>query len=212
MSGVRHWLAVAAVVGGALAPIAGTPYRGREGRIDVARLAAEVAHEQDHVTALELAAWIRDREPGLRVIDLSTSDSDVRIPGSQRIALEALAETPFQETETIVLYSEGGAHAAQAWVFLRSLGHKRVYFLRGGLHEWIDEVLNPVLPAGATAEDAEAFERVSALSRYFGGVPRRDVAVDDPTITRAPESRTVRERPAERSTEEMAAEQRRRGC
>ena len=67
--------------------------------------------------------------------------------------------------ETLVLYSEGGAHAAQAWVLLRARGHEHVYFLRGGLLDWMDDVMNPVV-AGDSAT------RISALSRYFGGVPR----------------------------------------
>jgi 3-mercaptopyruvate sulfurtransferase SseA len=42
-----------------------------------------------------------------------------------------------------VLVSDGGAHAAQGWVFLRALGIAHVYFLRGGLGEWLDDVMNP---------------------------------------------------------------------
>jgi 3-mercaptopyruvate sulfurtransferase SseA len=57
-----------------------------------------------------------------------------------------------------VLYSEGGAHAAQAWVLLRAAGVRNVYFLRGGILEWLDLVMNPARP--------------TELTRYFGGVPR----------------------------------------
>ena len=107
-------------------------------------LAAQVAREEDHVTALELAAWIKDRKPGLRVLDLRTPAEfkAARIPGAERLALESIAKTPFRSDETLVLISDGGAHAAQAWVFLRALGHRHVYFLRGGMGEWNDEVLN----------------------------------------------------------------------
>ncbi len=158
----RHALAGAAAIGGVLALFAGSPYRVRSGSIDVDRLAAAVAHEDDHVTAIELARWIRDRKAGLRIIDLRTAAEfdQYHLPRAENVPIESLAATPFDPAETIVLLSDGGAHAAQGWVFLQALGHRQVFFLRGGLQEWIDEVMNPTTPEGI------------AVGRYFGGVPR----------------------------------------
>ena len=109
--------------------------------IDVDALAKQVANEEDHVTALELAQWIKERKPGLRVVNVGRASA--RLPGAQSIPLESLTRTPFAPDETIVLVSDGGAHAAQTWVFLRALGHRNVFFLRGGIAEWNAEVLNP---------------------------------------------------------------------
>ena len=123
------------------------------------RLLAMVVHEDDHVTALELAAWIKERQAGLaghrralerRVRPATTCRRPSVIP------LEALVATPFSRDETLVLYSEGGAHAAQGWVFLRALGYDHVFFLRGGLYEWLDEVMNPTLAPGASPAAARA--------------------------------------------------------
>jgi rhodanese-related sulfurtransferase len=155
-------LAIVALSAGVLAAFAGSPYSSRpvedstETRALMQQLATSVSREEDHVTALELAAWIRDRKPGLRVIDLRSQKEfdEFHLPGAQRIALEAIAATPFGQDETIVLLSEGGAHAAQAWVFLRALGHRQAYFLRGGVGEWIAQVQNPARP--------------TPLTRYFG--------------------------------------------
>jgi hypothetical protein len=56
---------------------------------------------------------------------------------------------------------------------LRALGVDNAVFIPGGLADWRDEVMHPVLaddmPAGARAEAA-------ALSRYFGGAPRQGAA------------------------------------
>ena len=71
-----------------------------------------------------------------------------------------------------MLYSQGGAHAAQAWVMLRASGHRRVYFLRGGMDEWLADVMAPTLASGSSPADRQAFERVAEISRYFGGQPR----------------------------------------
>jgi hypothetical protein len=58
-------------------------------------------------------------------------------------------------------------------VFLRALGHRRVLFLRNGLHEWLDDVMSPTLAADAPPGAEVAFARVAELSRWFGGTPRR---------------------------------------
>ena len=126
------------------------------------------------MSAIELARWIRARRSGLRVIDVRTA-SEFRIfhiPGAESVALEALAQTRFGRDETIVLYSEVGIHGAQAWVFLRALGHRRVFFLRGGLHEWLDDVMSPTIAADAPREALAAFTEIAGLSRWFGGTPR----------------------------------------
>jgi rhodanese-related sulfurtransferase len=171
----RRWLAGGAALAGALAPLAGSPYR-RSGpaSVDVTALAQEVSDQEDHVPALELARWIRAARPGLRVIDLRSA-SEFRafhLPGAEHIPLDRLVQTRFGPDQTVVLYSEVGVHGAQAWVMLRALGHSRVYFLRDGLHEWLDDVMSPAIDAGAPPEALAAFATTAELSRWFGGTPR----------------------------------------
>ena len=171
---IRRALAVVAACGGVLAAFAGNPWPqhpelaigGRPLGAEVAaELAAEVIDEKDHVTALELAQWVKERKPGLRVLDLRTPAEfdEYHVPGATMIRLDTLVSTRFAPSETLVLVSDGGAHAAQGWVLLRAAGASNVYFLRGGIGEWIDDVMNPV----------NAPPDVAALSRYFGGVPRK---------------------------------------
>jgi rhodanese-related sulfurtransferase len=197
----------AALLLGALAAFAGSPYRATRATVDVQRLALAVAHEEDHVTAIELAEWIRGRKVGLRIIDLRTASEfeTYHVPRAERIAIESLATAPLRATDTIVLISGGGAHAAQAWVLLQALGYKQVYFLRGGLQEWIDDVMNPTILATATPAAMADFKRVGEISRYFGGVPR----IVDKLEPRA--ANTEGDGSAS-STSDAAAAIRRRGC
>jgi rhodanese-related sulfurtransferase len=176
-------LGVIALVMGLGAAVFGS--RPASGSIDVAKLARAVANEDDHVTAIELAQWIRARRPGLRVIDLrSATDFDsLHIPTAEQAAIDTLDRIRFKSGETIVLYSEGGAHSAQAWVFLKALGHTNVFFLRGGVYEWLGDVLSPGLPADATDSEREAFAKASELSRYFGGQPRTGVSREERAVT-----------------------------
>ena len=212
-------LAAVAIVLAAAAPFAGSPYAHRSAALDVSALARAVEREEDHVTALELARWIKERRPELRIVDVRSAEeyAAYHVPSAERIGLEALASTRFRATETIVLYSEGGAHAAQGWVFLRALGYQNVFFLRGGLYEWLEQVMNPTLAADATPAAREQFERAAALSRYFGGVPRsdatpwRDDAIRLTGAQRDSLPRTAVPLP-ERSTRTRVLEVRRRGC
>lgn len=179
-------LGITAVTLGVAAPFAGSPFAGARGRLDVAALAAIVSREEDHVTALELAAWIRDRKAGLRILDVrdAAAFQAAQIPGAEHLPIDRLDRARFDPADTLVLYSDGGAHAAQAWVLLRALGYQQVFFLRGGLNEWLDDVMNP-------AQSTE-------LTRYFGGVAR------DPDA--APSAA------AQGSTDERVRRMRRRGC
>lgn len=160
-SRTRRILAACALGLGALAAVTGDPrpdVRTQPASNAVATLAAQIENEEDHVTATELAQWIRSRRDGLRIFDVRSPDeyAAYRIPGAKHVSLPDLTRMQFRDGETIVLYSAGGAHAAQAWVLLRSRGYDEVYFLRGGLHEWIELLEND--------RDAQ---------RYFGDVPLR---------------------------------------
>lgn len=145
MTGPRRALLVTAVLAGGLALVADRPRQA----FDFGALAADVIHERDHVTGAELAAWIRDGKPGLRVLDLR-SEADFaafHIPGAVHMPLDAVVDARFEPAETLVLVSDGGTHAGQGWVFLRARGYRHVYFLRGGINEWLDAT-----PAEATRQ------------------------------------------------------------
>ncbi|HTE39554.1 MAG TPA: rhodanese-like domain-containing protein [Steroidobacteraceae bacterium] len=159
---------------GLAAPFAGSPYLSARGHIDVDYLARIIAQGEDHIEPRHLAHWIRDRTPRLRVIDVRRPDefAEYAIPTAENIPLDRLPRASFASDETIVLYSEGGAHGAQAWMMLRAMGHSRVYFISGGLVDWYHDIMRPTLAPNATDEQRVAFENAADLSRYFGGVPQ----------------------------------------
>lgn len=177
MNESRRAMMATALALGAAAPLAGSPFATHRGTIDIAELARLVRTRADHIDAIELAEWIRDRRPNLRVIDLRPAEeyAVLHVPTAENVPIEQLISMPFHENEDVVLYSDGGAHAAQAWVFLHAGGHARVRFLAAGIHEWVDEVLEPKLAKDATDRERAAFARASELSLYFGGTPERDV-------------------------------------
>lgn len=184
-------LGAGALLLGLAAPFAGNPYLPAQGGIDVEGLARVIASGEDHVTALELAQWIRDRKPNLRIIDVRGPDAFAAysIPTAENIPIDRLARSSFAKDDIVVLYSEGGAHAGQAWVLLRAMGLANVFFIAGGMVDWHEEVMEPKLAADASDEQKRAFEATAELSRYFGGEPQlgpaRGQATAEPPMEKA---------------------------
>jgi hypothetical protein len=166
-------LAALALVLGAVAIFARVE-RGSRVRLDTKELAAIIEREDDHVTVSDLAAWIIEGRSDYRLVDLRSPAeyAAYHIPTAENLAPSALVEARFEPTDRIVLYSEGGIHASQAWMLMRAKGMKAVYTLKGGLDEWKDQVLFPTLAADATPQAQARFERAAAIARFFGGTPR----------------------------------------
>jgi rhodanese-related sulfurtransferase len=181
----RRQLAVTALGLATAAPFAGSPFAGHRAQIDITELARLVEREEDHVSAVELAEWIKSRRPDLRILDVRSKEAfdTMHIPGAERVALDSLTTAQLGLHQTIVLYSEATAHAAQGWVFLHALGFKSVFFLRGGMYEWADQILSPTLAIDATDAERAEFARASSLSRYFGGQPRSGVPRGEQTFS-----------------------------
>jgi rhodanese-related sulfurtransferase len=201
---VHRLLAGLALGAAMLAAIVGEPVRsapalgGGLSPEAVRDLAERIEREEDHVDALTLAAWIRARRPGLRLVDLrSPAEFGARhLPGSENLALSDLAVASFEKRETVVLISAEGGHALQGWVLLAARGVAGVRSLSGGYAAWESEVLAPELPRDADAAARAAFAPISDLSRYFGGRPR---IVDVPAAKGALSAEAGREAALERT-------------
>lgn len=166
-------LACGALVLGVLAIFA-RPSRGNVVTLDVKELATVIDGEGDHVAASELAGWIVSGRSDYRLIDLRGEKeyAEYHIPTAENVTLTALPDSTLLANEKVVLYSEGGIHASQAWMLLRAKGFKSAYTLKGGLDQWKEDVLFPTLAETATPQDHARFERAAALAKFFGGSPR----------------------------------------
>lgn len=167
-------LAVLLLALGFLAIFLGDPYRGAEASVDTKELALIVEKQVDHVTAEELADWIIQGRADYRLIDLR-SEADYaayHIPTAENIPLAELPNADLLRNEKIILYSEGGIHSAQAWFLLRAKGYKAVYMLFGGLDEWKDKILFPVIPADVPPAEESRYAKIAKVSRWFGGTPQ----------------------------------------
>jgi rhodanese-related sulfurtransferase len=168
---IRRALALCALILGAAAPLVQMGDAAPER--DAAAMTAE--READEVTAIQVARWIREHKSGLRVIDLrpAADFKSYHIPGSVNRSLQTVVSRDASVDDTVVLLADNGSHADEARARIHHDSNGKVFILRGGIDEWLAEVMNPVLSTTATPEQERAFEEQAALSRYFGGQPRR---------------------------------------
>jgi rhodanese-related sulfurtransferase len=154
-------------------------------------IATEIVREADHIDALDLAGLIMAGAPGLRVLDLreDLDTSTYLSPGARPVSITALDSLTVTVGDRLVLYSDGGAHAAQAWVLLRVRGIRNALVLKDGMAAWEDEVLAPMLPAVEHDSARARFARAKDLSLWFGGFPR---LVPDETSSSLPRARRRR--------------------
>ena len=178
--------AVALLAIGLLAAFAGNPYRGPFAQVDTKQLALDAGTQADRVGADQLAEWLIAGRNDFLLVDVrdTTAFAQYHIPSSLNVPLAALAADFAARNERIVVYGEGGAAAAQAWMLLRSLGYPAVHLLAGGLEEWKTTVLFPKAPlANAPAAEQIDFARRAAVAKHFGGAAQNAGA----TTTSAPD-------------------------
>jgi rhodanese-related sulfurtransferase len=169
-------LGVVALALGALSVFANVA-PGHTVTLNAKELLTGVERQEDHVTPAELAAWIIEGRTDYRLVDVRDEKAfaDYHIPTAENVPLPTVTDGSLGRTEKVVLYGEGGIHAAQAWMVLRG-GYTRVYTLLEGLDAWKDEVLFPVMPESPTAEQQAEFDRAAQVAKSFGGQPRAAAA------------------------------------
>jgi len=170
-------LGVLALALGALAVFANVA-PGHTFTLNAKELLTGVERQEDHVTPAELAAWIIEGRTDYRLVDVRNEKAFAlyHVPTAENVPLATVADGTLGRADTIVLYGEGGIHAAQAWMVLKGKGYPRVYTLLEGLDAWKADVLFPVMPQSPTPEQQARFERSVQVAKFFGGQPRAAAA------------------------------------
>jgi rhodanese-related sulfurtransferase len=155
---------------------------------DFEELAKTINIRSDHITAEQLGQLIIDKDPDYQIIDIRDQSEyeKFHIQTAINIPLQSMfnkENLDFIDPEKlVVLYSNGGTHAAQAWVLLQQMGYTNTIVLLGGLNYWVDVYSNPTPPEGVYA-DSEIFNyqfRVSAGNYLMGNVEAEGQAQNKP--------------------------------
>ena len=127
---------------------------------------------EDHIEPMELADRIMAGEANLLVVDIRSPQeyAALHIKGAVNVELPDLLSflEPQKNLGTVVLYSNGMTHPAQARDILERRGYRNTYMLSDGLQGFIDQCLKPVSLRYEPLTPEEA-ARVNAWRGYFLG-------------------------------------------
>jgi len=129
----------------------------------------------DHIDPDELADRLMAGDPGLLLVDMRTPAefSSFHIRGAVNVAAGDLPDFlgPYKNRGTIVLYSNGMTHPAQARDALARLGFTNAYLLTDGLQGFMQQVLKPGSLRSEPLTDSHA-ARIKAWRTFFlSGLP-----------------------------------------
>ncbi len=188
---LRSFSAALLIIAVPLFLVSGTTVPGAENNVEVsstaiavpanveAQLLSEVAVGADHMEPEELADRLMSGDPRLLVVDVREPQEFERfhIRGAVSIALSELAGqlAPYRGQRTIVLYSNGMTHPAQARDALARLGFEQVYLLTDGLKGFIDRCLRPV-SLRVEPVTPEAAAKIARYRAYFYGQGNRTLS------------------------------------
>jgi rhodanese-related sulfurtransferase len=157
-------------------------------KINYQELAESINDRRDHITAEQLGQLIIDKDPDYQIIDIrdKTEYDKFHIQTAINLPLQSLFKKENIEfidpEKLVILYSNGGTHAAQAWVLLQQMGYTNTTVLLGGLNYWVEVYTNPSPPEGVYA-DSEIFRyqfQVSAGNYLMGNAETKGSPKDTP--------------------------------
>jgi rhodanese-related sulfurtransferase len=130
-----------------------------------------------YYTVEEVAHLIISQDPSLQLIDVRdpkyfnkfTLKNAMNIPLKDFLKEENIAYLD-QDVYNTVLFSNGNSDADVAWMLATRLGYDNVFVMKGGLNQWVNNILQP-------KEHSVIWDRVSdqlyqyrmGASQYFGG-------------------------------------------
>jgi rhodanese-related sulfurtransferase len=149
-----------------------------------------------------VAHLIISKDPSLQLIDVRdekhfnkfTLKGAMNIPLKDFLKEENIAYLD-QDVYNTVLFSNGTSDADVAWMLATRLGYKNVFVLRGGLNQWVENILQP-------EDHSIIWDKVSdqlyqyrkGASQYFGG---KTIQSSNPDYSAKPRKPVVRRKKKE---------------
>lgn len=144
-------------------------------RFDPGQIAQTIDSREDQIDPVTLSDWIIQGRKDYLLVDIRPVVEFERghiktagnIPMEQLLERSNLEELP--EEKMIIIYSNGGSHAAQAWLVMNAAGFDALV-LEGGFNYWNQMVMNPKAPSvGAADDEILRYQTRVAVSNHFGG-------------------------------------------
>ncbi len=178
-SSIEKQLAIIASLLAVLAAIVGNPYRGQTKPDEMHDAVTLDSTLVKYVDALQLAGWIMEKKDDFNLIDLRSAKEfdEYHIPYAQNIIQDSLIQDVLDGNEKIVVCTQDEKLSKEAWSILKVKSGEELYFLKGGMSQWMQEILFPNLTQSDSNDKAQ-IETLKRISLYFGGSPKVNEKVD----------------------------------
>ncbi|GEM_PF-2108513 len=134
------------------------------------QLLASIESANDHIGPEQVADRLLRGDAGLMLVDVRPADEydQFHIRGAQNIRVSEVLNQlePYRNLDTIVLYSNGMTHHAQARDMLAMHSFTNVYQMTDGLQGFLDHCVRPVSLRDAPASE-EVAKLISINRQYF---------------------------------------------
>jgi rhodanese-related sulfurtransferase len=186
---INQKLALVAFLLGLFGLFLDDPTKASIATVDINELSLKIQDKSTYVGVEELAGWIIQKKADYVLVDLreEAKYNEYFIPGAVNYMAGDILKANLPKTEKILLYSEDNSEAAQAWFLLKSKNYMAVYILEGGVNKWKELILFPTLPQNATAQQKAEFDKMSEISKFFGGSPRVEATDSTATVQQQPQ-------------------------
>ncbi len=154
-------------------------------KLTATELLDEVRSGSEVISPDELAQWLVEQDPSIRLIDVrNPSDYEAyHLPEAINIPLDVILTEQFeayfdQDIKMNILYSNGTVAAQQAWMILRQLGYENNYVLQGGLNYWTETIMNPQAPSNLSPnEEIARYSFRKGASQALGGASVQSTSI-----------------------------------
>jgi rhodanese-related sulfurtransferase len=145
--------------------------------IEPDKLINKTIQKTRYVLPEEVAESIISEDPTLQLIDVRTHKfyskftlkGAINIPLSELFKEENLAYFD-QDIYKTILFSNGTSDADVAWILATRLGYKNIYVMKGGLNQWVENILQPKENEVIWDRvDDQLYQYRKGASEYFGG-------------------------------------------
>jgi rhodanese-related sulfurtransferase len=136
----------------------------------------------------QIAERLINEDPSILLIDVRTPDQylEYSLPNAFNIPLDEIIMEDWkdyldQEDMDVVLVSNGGLYADQAWMLCKRMGYGNLYVMEGGLNAWFKCIMQPEMPEETAPKEAfELYAFRKGAAYYFGGGSEVEVEFDIP--------------------------------
>ena len=155
-----------------------------------------------YISPEDVAHLIITKDPSLQLIDIRepkfynkfSLNGALNIPLKDFLKEDNLAYLD-QDVYKTILFSNGTTNADVAWMMATRLGYKNVYVMKGGLNQWVYNILQPKEHSIIWDRvDDQMYQYRKGASQYFGG---KSVEVESSNETLKPRKKPVRRKKKE---------------